>query len=464
MKKQLMISFITFQLIYSHAQTIKSGHGEYIFNSEKKACLTENQYSQIWGDIKTSQKKLKAEGKLNLLPLSKLPPKFIWPVQKSSSAPYENAWSISAHVDHNPLYPNQLLDWNCGSRTYDTADGYNHQGIDIFLWPFPQYQQEHNQAEIVAAAEGTIIYKSDGNYDRNCSLSGGDWNAVYIQHSDGSVAWYGHMKKNSLTNKPIGSTVTAGEYLGIVGSSGNSTGPHLHFEVYNVNNQLIETYQGSCNNFASGNNSWWENQKPYQDPKINAVLTHSNIPNFNTACPDIEEPFIKNNFGNGEMVYGIVYLADQLPGTNFTLNLIRPDNSIAANRLGNINIFYTASYFWWSFPSNLFNTNGEWKLEVTYQGKTVVHKFNYGEKLSVENNQSKTISIYPNPVKSEININNLSNEKIENLSIYDISGKLLLSYKNPEASKFNVSQLTKGVYNIILNTNKNIYKQKFIKE
>ena len=57
-------------------------------------------------------------------------------------------------------------------------------------------------------------------------------------HADGSVAWYGHMKAGSLTNKAVGQTVSSGEYLGIVGSSGNSTGPHLHFGI-RVNGKAV---------------------------------------------------------------------------------------------------------------------------------------------------------------------------------------------------------------------------------
>ena len=76
-------------------------------------------------------------------------------------------------------------------------------------------------AQVVAAAPGTIVMKQDGFFDRECSLGARDWNAIYIQHSDGSVTWYGHLKAGSLTDKSAGDEVAAGEFLGIVGSSGN---------------------------------------------------------------------------------------------------------------------------------------------------------------------------------------------------------------------------------------------------
>lgn len=65
------------------------------------------------------------------------------------------------------------------------------------------------------------MYKQTGQYDRNCANTEGlDWNAVFIRHSDGSVAWYGHLKNATITTKNVGQTVAQGEFLGFVGSSG----------------------------------------------------------------------------------------------------------------------------------------------------------------------------------------------------------------------------------------------------
>ena len=63
---------------------------------------------------------------------------------------------------------------------------------------------DYDQVYVVAAAPGVIVFKQDGNFDRNCGFTGDPWNAVYVQHADGSVAWYGHMKNGSLTPKAVG--------------------------------------------------------------------------------------------------------------------------------------------------------------------------------------------------------------------------------------------------------------------
>ncbi|MFZ4476130.1 MAG: M23 family metallopeptidase [Saprospiraceae bacterium] len=83
-----------------------------------------------------------------------------------------------------------------------------------------------------------MVYKADGNFDQQCAWnSGAQGNAIIIQHNDGKRSLYWHFKKNIITSKAIGSTVVIGEYLGVVGSSGISTSPHLHFEVANSEGQ-----------------------------------------------------------------------------------------------------------------------------------------------------------------------------------------------------------------------------------
>src|SRR5690606_3014667 len=111
------------------------------------------------------------------------------------------------------------------------------------------------------------------------------WNAVYVQHNDGSIAWYGHMKNGSVTTKNVGDMVSLGEVIGTDGSSGNSTGPHLHFEIYTTSSytQLIDPYSGTCNGMNA--KRWWNTQIAYNYSGTNAVLTHSAEPVVVPACP-----------------------------------------------------------------------------------------------------------------------------------------------------------------------------------
>lgn len=459
MRKIISIIIFAIPAIIVAQNDNSHGGGEYKFNPNNSPCLTEEKRIEIKQTLFANQQKLITQGKLaaNRNTNTTVHPLFIWPVVKNPTAPYNNVWSISNHVDHDSNYPNFVLDWNCGDRTYDTSGGYNHKGIDIFTWPFTWYQFQNNQAWAVAAANGIILDKNNGNYDMNCAFNSSDWNAVYILHDDGSTSWYGHLKNGSLTTKNIGESVVAGEFLGVVGSSGSSTGPHLHFEVYNDNNQLIDTYAGPCNNWSSSTNTWWQNQKPYQDPKINAVLSHSAVPVFN-SCPATETVNLNDNFSSGSTVYGIVYLADQLIGTTGNLTLIRPNGTTAATRTANFNVFYTASYWWWSFPASTFNQTGTWTFSFTYLGQTVTHSFNYGV-LETDEFNNNTNSIFPNPVTNILNIE--SDKSFDKIIILDTTGKKILETTD---TTINVENLAGGVYIIELYSGSNKYNEKFIKE
>ncbi|MEV0801860.1 M23 family metallopeptidase [Kribbella sp. NPDC050281] len=69
-----------------------------------------------------------------------------------------------------------------------------------------------------------------------------DWAGAYgrqvqVRHEDGTVTWYNHMSKFSVS---VGETVYAGDQVGAVGSTGNTTGPHLHFEVHPDGGEAID--------------------------------------------------------------------------------------------------------------------------------------------------------------------------------------------------------------------------------
>lgn len=336
--------------------------------------ITEEQRGRIKQEIRENIERLDREGRLQparpeLVPLA-------WPLAKAAGVTDFNVEAISNYVDQNALFPNQLRDWNCGTRTYDTTAAYNHAGIDMFTWPFTWKKVDDSSVEIIAAAPGTIVSKSDGNFDRNCAFNSSNWNAVYIRHSDNSIAWYGHMKNGSTTQKGVGDTVVAGEKLGIVGSSGNSTGPHLHFELYNGAGQLQDPYQGTCNTI--NNFSWWANQEPYRNSRINALKTHSAAPVFN-ACPATETTNEKTVFQPGETVFVISYFRDQLPGQQAQYSLVRPDGTTFQSWNQSLTQTFDASYwFWtWSLPTNA--PNGSWKVRAVYNSATYETPFVVGQ-------------------------------------------------------------------------------------
>ncbi|MDH3627281.1 MAG: peptidoglycan DD-metalloendopeptidase family protein [Acidobacteriota bacterium] len=300
-----------------------------------------------------------------------------WPVRAAVSLTQPGHHGISNFVDHDPIAPGSIEDFACGARSYDLSTGYNHQGVDIYTWPFPWLMMDLDLVEVVAAADGTIILKDDGNFDRSCALQAAPWNAIYLEHGDGSRTWYGHLKSGSLTAKGVGQTVTQGEYLGIIGSSGSSTGPHLHFESYDSTLTLNDPYNGTCNLMNA--NSWWASQRPYYDSAINRLTTGFSPPNFNT-CSQQESPNVQNVFNPGSTIYFTGYYRDQLLVQMSTITIYRPDNSVYANWNHTSNAgFYSGAYWWWSLtnvaPSG---PTGVWRFEIEFDGKFYNHYFRIG--------------------------------------------------------------------------------------
>jgi murein DD-endopeptidase MepM/ murein hydrolase activator NlpD len=82
-------------------------------------------------------------------------------------------------------------------------------------------------APVNSAANGTVVFAGWQN---------GYGQVVYVDHGGGLSTRYGHLSKIEVA---IGQTIARGEVLGLVGSSGRSTGPHLHYEV-RMNNEPVD--------------------------------------------------------------------------------------------------------------------------------------------------------------------------------------------------------------------------------
>jgi murein DD-endopeptidase MepM/ murein hydrolase activator NlpD len=368
--------------------------GEYQF--QEGVCLTDKKRAEFQKQLQSSINKLRSEGKIAAID-STAPPQFIFPVRGNGAGEQDPGFHVMGNfVDHNPAFPNQLRDYNCGTRTYDLASGYNHKGIDIINYPFAWNKMDNNETVAIAAADGQIVFKADGNFDRNCDFSNPNWNIVVLLHSDGTVSWYGHLKRDTLTTKAVGEMVTQGEFLGVVGSSGSSTIPHLHFEVYNADNQLQDPYQGPCN--LMNNFSYWLAQPAYRDSSINKLMTHSALP-VGQTCPNPAITNEKNVFAPGSQVIATVSYRDQVAGQVSQLSLIQPDGTVYQSWTHVSPNTFTASS--WAFTNNLPANalTGAWKFRVVYESRTYEHTFHVRSTPFDFDGDGKTdISIYRSSV------------------------------------------------------------------
>ena len=304
------------------------------------------------------------------------PPSLHWPVRKSIIVTDPDVQAISNYVDQDAS-ETEIQDYDCGERTYDT-----HRGVDISLAPFAWYQMERESGIVIAAAPGTIVEKVNDQPERSCTIDnpGGENNVIVIEQQDGSLALYAHMRTGSLTAKAVGETVTTGEYLGVIGSAGNSTGPHLHFEVgyWEPSGNSFEwkhrdPFAGTCNLLNS--ESWWEEQPAYYNSALNSIATHDQPAEY-PPCPETEVPHYSDSFMPGDTVYLAAYYRDQLKDQNSHLKITRPDGSTFTEwDHASPQEHYTSVGWTWSIglPGNA--PSGEWTFSVQFEQQTLEHGF-----------------------------------------------------------------------------------------
>jgi len=163
--------------------------------------------------------------------------------------------SVKHHIWNYVDQNNQvgwILDYNCYYVTYD-----GHQGTDITIGGF--YYMDEMMTPVIAAAPGIVTYSHDGEFDRQVAwINGAVANGVIISHSDGTSGWYWHFKKNTVA-VDVGDSVGIGDTLGFVGSSGYSSGAHLHFEVEGTGGFHKDPWEGQCGDGPSR----WVDQLPF---------------------------------------------------------------------------------------------------------------------------------------------------------------------------------------------------------
>ena len=372
----ILFTLMYFCCIDLHSQNISTSFpsgGEYIYEKNDAAhpCISAAEYQLMEAEISRNNLLLNIHNGQQQREMATL---LNWPVKAASGFNDCGFHFIGAFVDQNTA-ASAIKDFNCGSNTYD-----GHKGTDISVFPYGFYKMDNNQVEVVAAAAGTIIAKSDGNFDRNCTANNLTANYVIIQHADGSQALYWHMKKNFVTTKIVGQTVATGEYLGIVGSSGSSSGPHLHFEVWSgaTSASRQDPYSGTCNTLNA--NSLWTSQKPAVDPAILKVSTNTTdlvMPGCPTTETSNESTSFNIPFQGASLPPGYakfyIFLRDATVGSTVDLKILNPNGSTFNSWTFSPTTFYKASYWGWS--KLLPTTPGTYKFQATYNGNTCVQNF-----------------------------------------------------------------------------------------
>jgi len=143
-------------------------------------------------------------------------------------------------------------------------------------------EKEHGGVDIKGKMGDTVVSSQDGKVSVVGFEAGGYGNYVEVDHGNGLKTRYAHLSK---TDVNVGDMLSAGEKLGEVGSTGHSTGPHLHYELlqngkkvdvtqsesFNLN-PVVEDYQ-----LASADKSYGETQNMKKMNKMSGAFTGTTI-------------------------------------------------------------------------------------------------------------------------------------------------------------------------------------------
>ena len=229
---------------------------------------------------------------------------------------------IEDYVDAKP--GEGQSDYQCGIKSRD-----GHRGTDFALMSFEAMAQG---VAVLAAAPGTVSATRDGLPDQPVTAATRDQikgrecgNAVRIDHGQGWQTLYCHMRQGSVSVRK-GDRVDAGQRLGLVGLSGLTNNPHLHFSVLkdgNVIDPFRPTAGETCGDRPQG--QLWITAPLYDRADLATA-------GFSTAVPEFHEVrsgaarALQTTPNTPIVLYAHVFFA--APGDRLQLSASGPDGAL----------------------------------------------------------------------------------------------------------------------------------------
>ena len=252
-----------------------------------------------------------------------------------------------------------IEDWACGNYTYN-----GHLGHDTDIKSF---KVQDLGVPVFAALDGRVVYAHDGEKDKNVAWSNAPSNAVELDHGDGHETLYYHLKKGSVA-VALGETVRAGTQIGMVGSSGVSTWPHLHFESH-LDGVAFEPSAGPC---RPGPSLWVDQVDIPPGPLVEEVVVSAEPFRGRAALPWDEWDRTGVLLAGDDRLYVRVSMSGIPPRAEHAFSLVAPDGRrkrLFTDRFRNDEVM-RAEWFWWFFDWDL--TPGRWELRMSVNGSRVL--------------------------------------------------------------------------------------------
>lgn len=283
-----------------------------------------------------------------------------------------------------------ILDFNCTRLTFD-----GHTGHDPYIRSF---SEQRIGVPVYAVRDGLVIDVHDGEPDENTLASDPTLRANYVtlrhhENEDGTQeedTQYVHLRNGSITVAK-GDFVTAGTQIGLVGSSGKSSAPHIHFET-TIDHVPVEPMAGPCRPGPSLLPHQEQTVVTNQPLAIGATFSTQSFAAFRPAPYD-DAPHTGTFVVGPQTIFFKAELANVLASTSYQLTLDPPGASgdilAASGRLVN----YDAQFFSiaWDLNVNLFRT-GTWTLKLRADGRELL-----SAPFTVVSSPSQIVDRPPNP-------------------------------------------------------------------
>lgn len=260
-----------------------------------------------------------------------------------------------------------IKDYEGNDWAYD-----GHNGTDIALHDFRNMDRFY---AVKAAEAGRVVEIAYANKDRNTTWDGSPANIVCIRHDDGSYAYYYHLMKKSVTVK-VGEYVQTGRIIGYVGSSGNSSDAHLHFEPGYFTNGVWnkrDPWHGAYNTFPT----MWENQLPYvgdttfilHDIGVYTSASVGGDVEFNTDFAKLKERIIDPLTVSGyEPKIGVwLQFQGNATGQQVRYEIRKPNGALFDDVYFFMSQQSQYSWSWWTPDFNPgISETGDWYVRILY--------------------------------------------------------------------------------------------------
>lgn len=326
------------------------------------------QASKIWPDSESSGPRIKSRAPssndLRNGEAASVFPVFDWPLE----SPLHNGILVGSYFDDDAS--SNYRDYSGGQHTYD---GHNGTDMDVH-----DLRAMDRGMPVLAAADGVVETAEYSQFDRNTQWRNNAVpNDVLIRHADGGYSWYVHLRKNSIT-VGVGESVRRGQVIAMVGSSGISSLPHLHFEPGQFSGgrwSPRDPFQGQ----SQPQESLWRSQEPYvagTPMRISdiGVFTRaaaggniSNVPD-SSLKERLSQPAV---FGTDEPSIGVWVLVQGKARESYTIEVRRPDGSLFNSRTSTLSDYALQdwNYVSWNFSPNVSASDfGTWTARAVIAG------------------------------------------------------------------------------------------------